>query len=93
MFKKKAKQPEDGIAFAVSIMNTVTSAIYQDILRENGIPFICRQQGAGGYMKIITGGLLVTDCIYVKESDLEQARALYEVYLNSEDAGFRNDEE
>ena len=72
---------KDEPVIAAVIGNTVESEIYQDILKENGIPCVCRQMGAGGYLKILTGGFLVADSIYVKESDLEKASQLYEAYF------------
>lgn len=79
---------------AAVIQNTVSSEIYQDMLRENGIPFVCRQQGAGGYIKILTGGLFIADSIYVNERDFERAKELYENYIvTDESAEFTDSEE
>lgn len=86
-FSKRSKAASDNasaIALAAVIQDTVSSEIYRDILKENGIPCICRQDGAGGYIKLLTGGLLAPDSIYVNERDLERARELYEVYLKTE---------
>ena len=77
----KSKEP----SFVVSISNTVLSEVYQDLLRENNIPFICRRDGANGYLKVITGGFLVTDDIYVKEEDYTKARELYDNYINGDE--------
>lgn len=77
--KIKGKEP----VIAAVIANTVDSEIYQDILKNNNIPFICRQRGAGGYIKILTGGLLIADSIYVKESDLKKAGELYKAYFGN----------
>ena len=44
--KKEAKPDENEPVLAAVIKNPVTSEIFQDILKENGIPFICRQDGA-----------------------------------------------
>ncbi len=84
-FKKKNKTADidknDPVIAAV-IPNTVDSEIYQDILKKNNIPFVCRQRGAGGYLKILTGGFLIADSIYVKSSDLGQAKELYEAFFS-----------
>ncbi len=82
--REKAEENRVNPVLVASIQNTVSSEIFQDILKENGIPCICRQEGAGGYLKILTGGLLVVDNIYVDERNLEKARGLYEAYLNTE---------
>ena len=97
LFKKKsnsgAEKKDEPVVVAV-IENTVLSEIFQDILKKNNIPCICRQQGAGGYIKILTGGLLISDIIYVKESDYEQAKGLYEAFLESNDENeFSNSED
>ncbi len=83
-FKKnrKIKEMKESI-LAAAISDSVNSAIYMDLLKENNIPFICRNQGAGGYMKILTGGLFVTDCIYVNPEHLQKAKALYEMYIEN----------
>jgi len=94
LFKKKEKSGEDSIVpvLVAVIPDTVNSEIFQDMLKENGIPCICRQEGAGGYIKLITGGLLVADSIYVDEKNLEKAKELYEAYLNTEVTFIDNDE-
>ena len=83
--KKEQKSGVDASPVLVAVIpNTVSSEIYQDILKENGIPCICRQAGAGGYIKIITVGLLVADNIYVNEKDYDKAKELYEAYMETE---------
>ena len=51
------------------------------MLKKNDIPFICRQNGAGGYIKILTGGFLVTDNIYVRVENYSKAKELYDNYI------------
>lgn len=81
--KKENLKGEEPVQIAV-IQNTVSSEIFQDILKRNDIPFVCRQQGAGGYLKIVTGGLFSADIIYVSEKNAQEARKLYEAYLETE---------
>lgn len=40
--KKEENPDENEPVLAAVIKNPVTSEIFQDILKENGIPFICR---------------------------------------------------
>lgn len=83
-FKKKniTRDNSDPVVAAV-ITNTVSSEIYQDILRQNNVRFICKQQGAGGYLKHLIGSATIPDYIYVKSEDYEQARELYETYIQN----------
>ncbi|MEE1006872.1 MAG: DUF2007 domain-containing protein [Acutalibacteraceae bacterium] len=82
--KKEKKQEENEPVVAAVITNPVSSAVFQDMLKENGIPFVCRQQGAGGSVKLLLGGGIVPDYILVSDKNYERARELYEVYLLNE---------
>lgn len=82
--KKEEKQVENEPVVAAIISNPVSSAVFQDMLKENGIPFVCRQEGAGGSVKLLLGGGIVPDYIFVSSDNYELARELYEVYLLNE---------
>lgn len=84
--KKKEKAKKNGPKLVAVIPNTVDSEIYQDLLKTNGIPFICNQLGAGGYIKIVAGSLLVTDRIYVNEEDYEKAKELFDLYIERDNS-------
>lgn len=88
------KQTADNIepTFVVGISNTVLCEIFKDLLKENNIPFICRQNGAGGYIKVLTGGFLVTDNIYVRPEHYNKAKELYDNYIEGK-AEFSDSEE
>ena len=80
--RKKEEEPDENEpVLAAVIKNPVTSEIFQDILKENGIPFICRQDGA---VKLLLGAGVVPDNIYVAVKNYETARGLYEAYLQTE---------
>ena len=68
---------------AVSVEDVVTAEIYKDVLKDNKIPFFCDDEGTSG-MKLIFGGGLVAENIYVDESDLEKAQNIYDEVLNAE---------
>lgn len=85
--KKEKKTDENEPVVAAIINNPVSSAVFQDMLKENGIPFICRQEGAGGSVKLLLGGGIVPDYILVSAKNYERARELYEVYLLNETEG------
>ena len=82
--KKESKKDDNDPVVAAIISNPVSSAVFQDMLKENGIPFVCRQQGAGGSVKLLLGGGIVPDYILVSAKNYERARELYEVYLLNE---------
>ncbi len=78
--KKETEPDENEPVLAAVIKNPVTSEIFQDILKENGIPFICRQDS----VKLLLGAGDVPDNIYVAAKNYETARGLYEAYLQTE---------
>lgn len=82
--KKEETKDENEPVVAAIITNPVSSAVFQDMLKENDIPFVCRQQGAGGSVKLLLGGGIVPDYIFVSAKNYERARELYEVYLLNE---------
>lgn len=81
--KKKAESEPEGRKLVATIDDSIAAGIFQEILRDNGIPFLCSQPGAGGYIKILTGGLLVSDSIYVNDEDYERASELYNAYFGA----------
>ena len=88
---KKAQKDSEKKQRSIHISDLVASSIFQEILKDNNIPFMCRQPGAGGYIKIVTGGLFTTDEIIVDESDYDAALSLYHAYFEAETA--ENNEE
>ena len=54
---------------------------------------MCRQQGAGGSVKLLLGGGIVPDYIFVSAKNYERARELYEVYLLNEPDDLDGDSE
>ena len=92
--KKENKKDENEPVVAAIISNPVSSAVFQDMLKENGIPFVCRQQGAGGSVKLLLGGGIVPDYILVSARNYARSRELYEVYIlnETEDGDFSEEE-
>ena len=60
------------------------SGLYADLLKKNDIPFIARQTGVSGYMKIVTGGLLMPESYYVRPEDYDKALEIYNAFIEIE---------
>ena len=67
---------------AASVENVVAAEIYKDVLRDNNINFTCNENDDA--MQIVFGGGFTAQEIYVNESDLEIAQALYENVVNAQ---------
>ena len=56
--------------------NELQRSILLTLLHENGIPAFARDNGAGGYIRILTGGSVFGSKIFVPHSCREQAEDL-----------------
>lgn len=83
-FKRKTKDEYDGLRLVKAVMPNF-AGMYAEILRDNDIPFIARQEGVAGYMKIVTGGLLIPENFYVKSQDYDKALELYNAFIEIEE--------
>ena len=61
-----------------SISNEVELSMIKEILDDNNIPYIVKDYGSGGYMRIISGGSMQETDIFIDKSVLEQAKYLLE---------------
>lgn len=78
MFKKKRnKSNEIELVLLKSINNNYDLDIITNVLDDNNIPYIVKEHGAGGYMRIIGGDTSIyrTD-ILVEKSTYEQAKEI-----------------
>ena len=76
---------DEGISLLATLYDDVSVAMYEDVLREADIPYLKKDRGAGGAMRIIMGASLHAVDIYVQEARLDEALALFAVE-ESEDA-------
>lgn len=67
--------------------DVVSSDIFKDILIDNKIPF-SSSQGETGSIRVLFGGGLVGEEIYVDSEDFEKAEELYEEFINGEEVFF-----
>lgn len=82
MFKKRDTKKKDDInqidlVLLKTVSNNIELDILKSILEDNNIPYIVKDHGAGGHMRIISGGAapFVTD-ILVEKSAYENAKEL-----------------
>ena len=76
---------DEGVALLATLFDEVSVAMYEDILRDADIPFLRRDRGAGGAMRIIMGASLSAVDIYVPADRLDEALSLFADAEESED--------
>lgn len=84
---KKSKDENSDIKFLklTTVNNNYELEIVESILKENNIPYLVKEVGANGYMKIITGSILCPTDVMVTESDLEKAKSLVEAVFSHDE--------
>jgi len=84
-WRKKAKKKDDAAAIDLAVLKTVQNdfelGILKSMLDDNNIPYIIRDYGAGGHMRIVTGsqGPFRAD-ILVDKSAYETAKEIIEQF-------------
>lgn len=61
-----------------SISNEMELGMIKGILDDNNIPYIVKDYGSGGYMRIIGGSSLFRTDVMVNEVDFDKANSLLE---------------
>ncbi|MBU5257544.1 DUF2007 domain-containing protein [Tissierella praeacuta] len=83
MFKrKKTKKNKQSSEIDLVLLRTTNNnfelGIIKSILDDNNIPYIVKDYGAGGYMRIISGDSSYRTDILVEKSDYNQANEILE---------------
>jgi len=90
VFKKNDNKDNNSNDIQLSLLRTIHNnyelSLIKSILEDNNIPYIVKDYGVGGYMRIYTGTSFERTDILVEKSSLEEAEKLIEsIILNEED--------
>lgn len=86
MSKKKydAQKENQEYDFEMVLLKTVSNNyeldLMKDLLDEHKIPYIIKDRGVGGYMRIISGASLYGTDILVEKSMFEKAKAILDAF-------------
>ncbi len=67
---------QKGLALVATIYNPAELAVIQTVLNDAEIPFLAKDRGAGGMMKVVMGYSVYGTDIFVREEDAEVAMEL-----------------
>lgn len=76
------KNHEDDIEMVLlkTVYNSVELNFIENLLDENNIPYILKDQGSGGYMRIYSGFSIYGTDIFVEKSMLEKAQSIIDEF-------------
>ncbi|MBQ3483458.1 MAG: DUF2007 domain-containing protein [Clostridia bacterium] len=72
----KASLHDEGLSLLTTYYDATGLALARGLLDAAEIPYLCRERGAGGVARLVTGFNLYGTDIYVREADLDAAAAL-----------------
>ncbi len=61
-----------------SISNEIELGMIKEILEDNDIPYLIKDHGSGGYIRIISGGSFFGTDIMINKDDFDKANSLLE---------------
>ena len=65
-----------GLALVATYYDATGLALARGLLESAEIPYLCRERGAGGVARLVTGFNLYGTDLYVREDELDAATAL-----------------
>ena len=82
-FKKSKKEnlkqyDEIQLIKLITVRNSYELGIVESILKDNEIPYIPKEEGASGYLRITTGGVFNSVDIMVEQTQYQKAKDLVE---------------
>lgn len=69
---------DEGLELLMTVYDPAELVVIESVLRDAQIPFLPKDRGSGGMMKIIAGFSVMGTDIFVKEEHLQTARDLFE---------------
>ncbi|MBR2579054.1 MAG: hypothetical protein IKE41_02815, partial [Clostridia bacterium] len=81
---------EPALVKLITVHNSYELGVTESILKDNKIPYIVRESGAGGFLKITTGALLTDADIMIERSYLDKAKDLTYMLNSGEHAEHQN---
>ena len=75
---------EEGLALARSFFDPVSLAMAEEALRDAEIPFLKKERGSGGVVRILAGYQMFGSDIFVREADAERAAELLDALFSGE---------
>lgn len=76
-----AAPAEEGMRLLASLFNPISLSIAEEILSENGVPFLKKERGSGGLVRLIAGFQTFGTDLFVLAEHFERATELLEPLL------------
>ncbi len=76
LFGLERASEQKGLSLVATVYSPAELAVIKGILDDAGIPYLAKERGAGGVVKVVMGFSIYGTDIFVREQDAEEATAL-----------------
>ena len=91
----KVSAHDDKVELLLTVYEPSELLVIESILKDAGIPYFCKDRGAGGLIKIVAGYSVFGTDVFVLKEHFEVAKAIFEsaelVYDDVEETESEND--
>ncbi|TFZ40257.1 DUF2007 domain-containing protein [Soehngenia longivitae] len=81
---KREDKEDVNLKLLIKTSDRTMLSLIESTLKENNIPYITKDKGTGGYLKIIAGASIYDTEIYVSDNDLAKAREVVDLLTQSD---------
>ena len=74
----KVSAHDDNVDLLFTVYEPSELAVIESVLRDARIPYLCKDRGSGGMMKVIAGYSVFGTDVFVLKEHLQTARAIFE---------------
>lgn len=72
----KVSAHDDNVELLLTVYDPAQLVVIESILKDAEIPYLCRERGAGGMMKVIAGYSVFGTDVFVLKEHLDTAKAI-----------------
>ncbi len=74
----KVSAHDDNVELLLTVYEPSELLVIESVLKDAGIPYLCRERGSGGLMKIVAGYSVFGTDVFVLKEHIETAKAIFE---------------
>ena len=74
----KVSAHDDNVELLFTVYEPSELLVIESILKDAEIPYLCKERGSGGMMKIVAGYSVFGTDVFVLKEHLETARAIFD---------------
>lgn len=74
----KVSTHDDNVELLLTVYEPSELMVVESVLKDAGIPYLCKDRGSGGMMKIVAGYSVFGTDVFVLKEHIDTARAIFD---------------